>query len=166
MFRDLADECSRLILDLPDPGADPAALRLGLDPTISPYSRDVAWFGLTRWRELVAQLFDPPCHTDPLARLGHVRIEVLTPKGSDVPRLAVWLAAWLAGQLGWQAQGSPERAADGLRATFLGHSGTIGVEIVNVVDTTQVVPRLHSLTLTTQGRQDGCETFRLYHPTA
>ena len=31
LFRDLADECSRLILDLPDPGADPAAVRLGLD---------------------------------------------------------------------------------------------------------------------------------------
>src|SRR4051812_20230591 len=31
-FRDLADECSRLILDLPDPGAEPAAIRLGLDP--------------------------------------------------------------------------------------------------------------------------------------
>src|SRR5919107_2026463 len=57
LFRDLAGECSRLILDLPDPGADPGALRLGLDPTINAYARDAAWFGLARWRELVAQFF-------------------------------------------------------------------------------------------------------------
>ncbi len=63
LFRDLADECSRLILDLPDPGADVGALRLGLDPSVCPFSRDAAWFGLTRWRELIAQFFDPPCPT-------------------------------------------------------------------------------------------------------
>ncbi len=34
LFRDLADECSRLILDLPDPVPDAGALRLGLDPTV------------------------------------------------------------------------------------------------------------------------------------
>src|SRR2546421_735966 len=52
LFRDLGDECSRLILDLPDPGAAPAAVRLGLDLTVTQYGRDTAWFGLTRWREL------------------------------------------------------------------------------------------------------------------
>ena len=31
LFRDLADECSRLVLDLPDPGTDAGALRLGLE---------------------------------------------------------------------------------------------------------------------------------------
>ena len=40
LFRDLGDECSRLILDLPDPGTSAASLRLGLDPAICPYSRD------------------------------------------------------------------------------------------------------------------------------
>ncbi len=46
LFRDLADECARLILDLPDPGADAGALRLGLDRALCPSSRDSAWFGL------------------------------------------------------------------------------------------------------------------------
>ncbi|HEX3450639.1 MAG TPA: glucose-6-phosphate dehydrogenase assembly protein OpcA, partial [Isosphaeraceae bacterium] len=38
LFRDLAEECARLILDLPDPGADVGALRLGLDAGLSPSS--------------------------------------------------------------------------------------------------------------------------------
>ena len=59
LFRDLGDECSRLLLDLPDPGTPAAALHLGLDPAICACSRDTAWYGLTRWRELVAQFFDP-----------------------------------------------------------------------------------------------------------
>ena len=63
LFRDLGDECSRLILDLPDPGADPAAIRLGLDPTVTRYSRDTAWFGLTRWRELIAHSSTRPTTT-------------------------------------------------------------------------------------------------------
>ncbi|MCA1686571.1 MAG: glucose-6-phosphate dehydrogenase assembly protein OpcA, partial [Planctomycetia bacterium] len=49
IFRDLGDECTRLILDLPDPGADPAALRLGLDPSVCRFGRDSAWYGLPRW---------------------------------------------------------------------------------------------------------------------
>ena len=36
LFRDLADECSRLVLDLPDPGTAAGALRLGLDPVALP----------------------------------------------------------------------------------------------------------------------------------
>src|SRR5208283_3184640 len=46
LFRDLGDECSRLLLDLPDPGTPAAALRLGLDPAICSCSRDTAWYGL------------------------------------------------------------------------------------------------------------------------
>ena len=83
LFRDLAAECSRLILDLPDPGTGPEALRLGLDPSINPFARDTAWFGITRWREMVAQFFDGP---DPAQALGkiasvEVRAEVPRPRG-------------------------------------------------------------------------------------
>ena len=88
LFRDLADECSRLILDLPDPA--------GLDPRGGPgsdsirqlpaHGRDSAWFGLTRWRELVAQFFDPPCHHETLNRVDSLRIEALSPDPSRPPR--------------------------------------------------------------------------------
>ena len=107
LFRDLGDECSRLILDLPDPGASAAALRLGLDPAICSYSRDSVWFGLTRWRELIAQFFDLSCHHETLDRIDSVHIEALSPSPATPPRLALWLAAWMAGQLGWKPEGNP-----------------------------------------------------------
>jgi glucose-6-phosphate dehydrogenase assembly protein OpcA len=133
LFRDLADECSRLILDLPDPLADSGALELGLDPGLCAWSRDSAWFGLSRWRELIAQFFDPHCHARSLEGLTKVRIEALAPNSQQTPRLAVWLAAWLAGQLGWKPLGEPTRRTTGsdtlLRAEFEGPAGTIAVEL-------------------------------------
>jgi glucose-6-phosphate dehydrogenase assembly protein OpcA len=163
LFRNLADECSRLILDLPDPGTDPAALRLGLDPKINPYSRDTAWLGLTRWRELVAQFFDPPCHHENLARIDSLRIEALAPSREAPPRLALWMAAWMAGQLGWQPLGRPERSPGRLGARFRGPSGEIAVEIVTELDSTAPLARLRAVTLTTQG-PEGAESFRLERP--
>jgi glucose-6-phosphate dehydrogenase assembly protein OpcA len=160
LFRDLGHECSRLILDLPDPGTDPTAIRLGLDPAICPFSRDTAWFGLTRWRELIAQFFDPPCHTDMLARINSVEIEAHAPTAGAPPRLAVWLAAWLAGQLGWKPAGRPEREAGRLKATFLGPAGPIPVSIRTEASPELAVAQLSGTTLTAQG-PDGAETFRL-----
>jgi glucose-6-phosphate dehydrogenase assembly protein OpcA len=169
LFRDLASECSRLILDLPDPGARAAALRLGLDPELCPSSRDTAWFGLARWRELVAQFFDPSCHHESLQRIDSVRLEVLSPDPSRPPRLAIWLASWLAGQLGWEKQGQPGKSGSKsesfTRATFRGPNGPIAVEI-----TTRALPpglpnspRLADVTITAQG-QGGLDRFRLRRP--
>src|SRR5262249_29996749 len=84
IFRDLGDECPRLILDLPNDVADPSAFRLGLDPTICAYSRDTAWFGLTRWRELLAQFFDPPAHHETLGRIDSVRVETTAPDAAQI----------------------------------------------------------------------------------
>jgi glucose-6-phosphate dehydrogenase assembly protein OpcA len=152
LYRNLGDECSRLILDLPDPGAEPAAIRLGLDLTVSRYSRDTAWFGLTRWRELIAQFFDPPDHFETLAAIDSVAIVAEAP-GADVaapPRLALWLAAWLAGQLQWRPQGQPERAAGRLRATFKGPAGPIAVTIETQAAPGLTVAQIRDTTLTTR----------------
>ena len=165
LFRDLAGECSRLILDLPDPGTDPAALRLGLDPEINVYSRDPAWFGLARWREMIAQFFDPPCPVETPAQIDSVSIRAVSPAGDAPPRRAVWLAAWLAGQLGWQPQGHPDRVGNRLAATFLGPSGPIAVEIVTEADPAALAPRLNGATLTARG-PDGVATFRLDRPSS
>jgi glucose-6-phosphate dehydrogenase assembly protein OpcA len=169
LFRDLADECSRVILDLPDPGAQAGAVRLGLDPSLCPSSRDMAWFGLTRWRELVAQFFDPACHHESLKRINSVRLDALSPDPSRPPRLAIWLASWLAGQLGWEKQGQPRKAGSAsesiVQATFRGPDGPIAVEI-----TTRsmplglfATPRLVEVAITAQGPQ-GLDTFRLRRP--
>ena len=168
LFHDLGDECSRLILDLPDPGADLAALRLGLDPTISQFSRDSAWFGATRWRELVAQFFDPPCGTDAIARIDSVKIDAVVPPGDNSPpRPAVWLASWLAGQLGWTLDEAPTRdpASGRFTVTFRGPTGPVAVEIRAESRPGVDTPGLRSVTLTTR-KGDGPdaaepEVFRL-----
>ena len=55
--------------------------------TVSRYSRDSAWFGLTRWRELMAQFFDP-CDDDRTHSLiDSVAIEADVP-GAGNPELA------------------------------------------------------------------------------
>jgi glucose-6-phosphate dehydrogenase assembly protein OpcA len=170
LFRDLGDECSRLLLDLPDPGTSAASLRLGLDPAICACSRDTAWFGLTRWRELVAQFFDPPCHHETLSRVDSLQIEAFSPDPSVPPRLAIWLAAWLAGQLGWKPQGKPVNQAtssgSSFRAAFLGAFGTLAVEIVTqpIPPDLPKTPLLSGLTLTARG-SEGVESFRLTRPT-
>jgi glucose-6-phosphate dehydrogenase assembly protein OpcA len=165
LFRDLGDECSRMILDLPDPAAQPAAVRVGLDLTVTAYSRDAAWFGLTRWRELVAQFFDPPCHHETLAAIDSVTIEALVPgdpgAATAPPRLALWLAAWLAGQLHWRPQGRPARSRGELRATFKGPSGPIAVTIKTEAVPELTVAQIQSTTLTVSAPGDGQSTFRL-----
>ncbi len=162
LFRDLADECTRLILDLPDPGADLEALRLGLDPKICAYSRDASWFGVTRWRELIAQFFDPPGHQQTLKRINSLKIEAVAASDEKPPRLAVWLAAWLAGQLQWTPLGRPERSAGALKARFQSATGDVSVKILTQADLAQSTPRLLSTVLTTRaGGPCGAESFAL-----
>ena len=162
IFRDLGDECTRLLLDLPDPGADPRAIALGLDPSICPHSRDTAWFGLPRWRELIAQFFDPPLHHATLDRIDSVTIEALSPGSETLPRLAVWLAAWLAGQLGWVPEGQPDRQGANLSAQFRGPTGPVSVEIRTEVNSSLSSAQLKATTLTTRNvGEQGAELFRL-----
>ncbi|MGC8643832.1 MAG: glucose-6-phosphate dehydrogenase assembly protein OpcA [Isosphaeraceae bacterium] len=164
LFRNLGDECSRLVLDLPDPGTSATSLALGLDPAICPCSRDAVWFGLTRWRELVAQFFDPPCHHETLERIDSFQIEAYSPDPSAPPRLAIWLAAWLAGQLGWKRQGKPVNksttAGSSFRAAFLGPLGTVAVEIVTqpVPANLPPTPTLTAVTIAARGPA-GVEMF-------
>jgi hypothetical protein len=169
LFRDLADDCSRLVLDLPDPGAEAGALRLGLDATLCQCSRDSAWFGLARWRELIAQFFDPRCNFESLKRIASVHIEALSSDTARPPRMAIWLAAWLAGQLGWKPHGKPVNlggVSDRVtRVGFAGPAGEITVDIVTrpLPAGLAASPRLSGVTITTRSPR-GPETFRLYHP--
>jgi glucose-6-phosphate dehydrogenase assembly protein OpcA len=171
LFRELADECSRLILDLPDPGAEVEAVRLGLDPAVCPFSRDTAWFGLTRWRELVAQFFDPTCSFGALERIDSVHIEALAREPDQTPRIAIWLAAWLAGQLGWKPQNRPARSTSPsgteLDAEFLGPRGIIAVRISTrpAHEHPCLEPRVMGVTITAKGSDGrGVEAFRLVRP--
>ncbi len=129
LFRDLADESSRVILDLPDPEIEPDALGLALDLAVNPFGRDLAWFGITPWRELVSHFFDPPGAEKALDTIRLVRVEAVAPQGATrTPRVALWLVAWLAGQLGWKPKARLARGTELFGAVFDGPSGGIGVE--------------------------------------
>ncbi|MHB1560183.1 MAG: glucose-6-phosphate dehydrogenase assembly protein OpcA [Isosphaeraceae bacterium] len=170
LYRDLAGECSRLILDLPE-AAESGALRLGLDPSVCRFSRDSAWFALTRWRELIAQFFDPPCTNDALGRIHSVEITAIAGDAGRTPRVAVWLAAWLAGQLGWKPRGQAEvsRSVVGttLDASLDGPRGPVRIRIATrpAPECQASEPCLHHVSLSAEesgGR--GTEVFRLARP--
>jgi glucose-6-phosphate dehydrogenase assembly protein OpcA len=163
LFRDLADEATRLVLDLPDPGAEPGALALAFDLGLNRYGRDLAWFGVARWRELVAQFFDAPGSAATLDQIASVEVRAEAPGDGHPPRVATWLVAWLAGQLGWRPVARTSRGADHLGATFHGPTGEVAVSLRTTVTPSAPLARVWSVALTTRG-PDGEGTFRLDRP--
>ena len=174
LFRALAKVCSRLVLDLPDPDASSGALRLGLDPALGTCSRDSTWFGLARWRELVAQFFDSPDDFEKLGRIDSLTVETLSTDSARPSRAAFWLVAWLAGQLNWKPEGNPvKRAVDDssgtLTARLHGPSGDVAVTIVTrlIPTCSAASPQLASVTIKTRaisGGKSPIETLRLVRP--
>jgi glucose-6-phosphate dehydrogenase assembly protein OpcA len=174
VFHDLAEISSRLILDLSDPVAEVGALRLGLDPSHNTSSHDSVWFGLLRWRELVAQIFDCPGQLEKLVQINSVLIEAVAPDPAQPTRLAIWLGAWLAGQLGWKPQGHAEHGpADdssyALNARFIGAQGEISLRIVTsaVPPGCRAAPQIAAVTIKTKppaGDPTSVETNRLVRP--
>jgi glucose-6-phosphate dehydrogenase assembly protein OpcA len=127
LFEQLSGEATRVILDLPDPEADPASLAAAIEPGDRQSPRDLAWFGLTAWRSLIADQFDSPA-TGNLARIASVRIRSIGKQTDQPHRTAAWLVAWLAGQLGWQPEGSPRFIGKGrFEATFRGPEDSVEV---------------------------------------
>jgi glucose-6-phosphate dehydrogenase assembly protein OpcA len=174
LFRDLADECSRVVIDLPDPGPAAGALRLGLDPALCSCSRDSAWFGLARWRELAAQFFDASCHLESVSRIDAVMVEAISPDPTCTPRVAIWLVAWLAGQLGWQPKGEPVNhpvvdSTVRFQANFLAPGGAVAVTVETRPAPAEVkaFPQITGLTITTRKSREGrggVDRFHLSRP--
>lgn len=160
VFRTLAEESTRLILDLPDSGTDLDALRLALEVGLNHFGRDTAWFGISGWRELIAQLFDPPGSAHTRSRIAKVEIHAQRASTNDPPRGAAWLLGWLAGQLGWQRDQRQTPNPGTLSATFLGPCGPIETEIVTEITPNAPFARITGVHLTTQ-EPDGEGTFRL-----
>ena len=174
LFRELAQVCSRLILDLPDPFPDAAALRFGLDPALGICVRDSVWFGLPRWRELVAQFFDGPDQLQKLGSIESVVIEAVAPNPAQPTRLAIWLVAWLAGQLSWQPAGRAGLQPDADGSSTLTARFKVRGDGVSVNAITRAVPRgcpaapqVAAVTIKTRpgaGKEPSTETYRLVRP--
>ncbi len=166
LYRDLSSECSRVILDLPD-NAPAGALALGLDRSIHSFSRDSIWFEITGWRELVAQLFDPSCLAGLLGQIAQVSIEVVAPAVAGPPRPGVWLAAWLAGQLGWRPVGAATFGSVGpdsrLSASFESPGGPVTVVLVARPSPALSEPRIASVIITCRD-PGGESTLKLTRP--
>lgn len=162
LFQQLASESARVLIDLPDPIDDLNALRTALDPALNPYSRDLNWFGVHRWRELVAQFFDPPGAAEALPRIARVQVEASAPQADRIPRIAAWLVAWLAGQLGWEPL-EHRRKPGQVEAHFRGPSGPIAASILTRATTNAAPPRIEHVDLTVSG-PDGEEIFSLSRP--
>jgi glucose-6-phosphate dehydrogenase assembly protein OpcA len=60
---------------------------------------DLAWAAITRWREIVAEIFEDPARRDLIPRVS--RLRVLHSAGA-VPPTAYYLAAWILSALGRQ----------------------------------------------------------------
>lgn len=147
LFRNLADESARLILDLPDPEAEPAALRCALDLSLHRYGRDLSWFGITPWRELVAQFFDPPGDEAALAAIEEVEIEAASPTNHRLPRVAAWMVGWLAGALDWTCERPPRPGSARSDAIFRGPAGLVRVLFRVTVDPSTPLPHLTAVRL-------------------
>lgn len=163
LFRSLAAECSRLILDLPDPSPGLGSLRLGLDPAINAYSRDTAWFGITRWRELLAQFFDGPLGGPELTQIEAVEIRVGIPEAAPTgrPRMGAWLVAWLAGQLGWQPVSITDEAPGRRLAHFRSARGAVAVTMsTEAVSGPNRLPQILGIELTI-ATPAGADTLRV-----
>lgn len=147
LLRDLADESSRLVIDQPDPQPEPQALAVALDPGLNRYSRDLAWFGITPWREMIAAFFDPAGSEAALGALQRIRIESVAATDATTPRVALWLAAWLAGRLGWKASQRDGPCGNPHRVRFRRPGGTVEIAFVRRVETGCPLPHIAAVSL-------------------
>ena len=86
-----------------------------------------------------------------------VRVEAAAPTADRVPRVAAWLVAWLAGQLGWEAI-RREESSGRIEATFRGPTGEVAVSLRVEAAPDLPLARVRRVELTSPG-PDGEESF-------
>lgn len=141
LLRILAREATRLILDRPDPDPESTSLVDAFDLVPEPLPRDLTWFSITPWREILAQLFDPPANAL-LEAIETVQVRVASNSGRTPPRVALWLISWLAGQLGWAFQNPVKQAEGAFRFLFDGSGGPVQASIEVLPGPTDQAARL------------------------
>ncbi len=159
-FCELARDSNRVLFELPDPGTSPEVVREALDLERHKFGRDLAWFGITKWREVLATFFDPPGREEELGRIASVRIESVTTSAGTPPRVAAWLGGWLAGQLNWSPKSRVQAAPNRVEAVFTGPSGDIAVTLISELDDDASPARISAVSVTTKGGS-GAATYHL-----
>lgn len=114
-FPNLAEPAGRVILDSFFSAAPLEALE-SLEPWLArrePRITDLSWTRLTRWRSLLAQVFENEIYRSHSRQLSEAVIRYEGVEGAAVPPTALLLAGWLAASLGWSCDES--RLPAGLR---------------------------------------------------
>ena len=93
-------------------------------------------------RGLIAGLFDGPGGAAALRRIDSVEIRCVAPFADRPPRMVAWLAAWLAGQLGWRPLRREVPRPGEILAAFQGPAGEVAVRL----EPPQVLSWLRGLT--------------------
>ena len=108
----LARSCDFVILDSARAGDPEAALRhldeLATRVGPGPRPRDLNWSRLTAWRDLLADIFEPPDRRPWLADLARVEVCAAAGLACDgpvvYPARPLLFAGWLIRRLGWRAE--------------------------------------------------------------
>ncbi len=161
LFNAMGAETNRFVLDLADPSASIDAVRTAIDQNVNPFSRDLSWFGTTRWRELSAQFFDTVGQEMYLGRIRKVAITAEASSAEAIPRVSAWLAGWMAGQLGWVPKSHLRTAPARWVATFSSPTGDVEVTFTTELDDTAVPAHLATVTLTASEDDGDPIAFRL-----
>lgn len=126
---ELLSLCDRLLVD--SSPLDPAGL-MGLERLVGSLEGraavgDLAWPALAPWRELLAQLFDPPEARQYQRRLTTVRLYYVDGGATAQPFL---LLGWLAASLGWSLESSAGQPAPaGYRVDIRSAAGPVAVSL-------------------------------------
>ena len=127
LFEHLLASTDRLVVDSAaarDPGELLQRLVALGQPERCPCTvSDLNWQRLTTWRELTAQLFDPPDCRAYLARLSRVRLELAGGAGQPGDAQALLLVGWLATRLAWRPAPAPWRRTPAGDALVLRRDG-------------------------------------------
>jgi len=93
-FPSLAQLASKVLIDS-DSFPDPRAIldRMAAAARTGRFFGDLSWARLTRWRELIAQVFENPSYLALLPETVEIRIQLA---GKDIPVSVWYFAAWLA----------------------------------------------------------------------
>lgn len=90
---------------------------------------DLSWTRLTRWRDMIAQVFENiACRRD-LPRFRQITINYFADPVSPVPVAAILMAGWLIKSLGWTGAGRPRREG-GKRVLEFDGGATLVYQIV------------------------------------
>ncbi len=164
-FTRVLDIVDRLIIDSASFVDISGSLKELAEMSIIPHGAaisDFAWERLRRWRELVAQFFDPVDYAPLLGMIETVTIGYEPAGGNRYSGFTEGLLAlgWLASRLGWQIEHRPEREADGAYRWVLRageRSVTVALRPDHYGDN---IVGLRTMHLTVSGKEAG--TFKIY----